>query len=243
VDHAHDSICLHKVAKRFRTSARGELTCVLGPSGCGKTTLLRLIAGLDHPTEGEVLLDGRPVTRPSADAALLTQEGDLLPWRRVVPNVALGLEIRGIDRRNRHARAMEALRCVGLGSDVAWSYPHELSGGMRRRVAMARALCAQPRTLLMDEPFSNLDEPTRYRLQAELMSVWHADRQTGLFVTHDVEEAVYLADQIVLMTFGRVVGALRVDVPRPRDRLADDFVRTLVHIRRLMAEHEAARRQ
>ena len=242
------------VGKRYATPARGEvwalrdfdllcpagqLTCVLGPSGCGKTTLLRLAAGLEFPTHGRIAIDGHPVTGPTAGVALVSQEGGLLPWRRVVDDVALGLEIRGVGRAARRAEARRAIRRVHLPPEVEASLPHELSGGMRQRVALARALCTGPRILLMDEPFASVDEPTRHRLQDELVRVWEADGQTVLFVTHSVEEAVYLADRLVVMTFSRPVADLPVTLPRPRDRLASDFVDTLLRVRQTFTTEAA----
>lgn len=241
------------VSKCFTTPARGdvwalrdtdlscpagELTCVLGPSGCGKTTLLRLAAGLETPTAGAVRVNGRNVSGPPESIGLVSQEGDLLPWRRVLSNVALGLELRHQGRRKRKQQAMATLRRMRLPDEIARSFPHELSGGMRRRVAMARALCPSPRVLLMDEPFSSVDEPTRHGLQAELVKLWLDDRQTVLYVTHSVEEAVFLADHVVVMTFGHIVDRIRVDLPRPRNRLDDSYVAALLKVRRAMAEHE-----
>ncbi len=244
-----------RVSKRYRTPARGEvwalrdldllcpagqLTCVLGPSGCGKTTLLRLAAGLEAPTAGRVRIDGQAVTAPPVGVALVSQEGALLPWRRVIDDVALGLEIRGVGRVERRARARQAIRRVHLPPEVEASLPHELSGGMRQRVALARALCTGPRILLMDEPFASVDEPTRHRLQDELVRLWQADGQTVLFVTHSIEEAVYLADRLVVMTFAKAVADLPVALPRPRDRLAPDFVETLLAVRRTFTERAVA---
>jgi NitT/TauT family transport system ATP-binding protein len=245
------TIRFEKVSRRFTTPARGdvwalreisfsccegELTCVLGPSGCGKTTVLRLAAGLDRPTSGRVLLDGRTVAGPPEGLGMVSQEGSLLPWRRVLGNVALGLEIRGVARRRRRERVREVLRRVHLPPSIERSYPHELSGGMRQRVALARALCPNPRILLMDEPFASVDEPTRHRLQAELLDLWLADRQTVLFVTHSIEEAAFLADRIIVMTFGRTVESIPVKIDRPRNRLSEPFVQTLLRIRRALAE-------
>ena len=240
------------VSKCFTTPARGdvwalreldlscvagELTCVLGPSGCGKTTLLRLVAGLDSPTSGHVLVDGRPVAGAPEGIGMVTQEGTLLPWRRVRGNVALGLEIRGVRRAGRRRRVRAVLERVHLPPDVERSYPHELSGGMRQRVALARALCPSPRILLMDEPFASVDEPTRHHLQDDLLRVWVADRQSILFVTHSIEEAVYLADRAVVMTFARAVADIAIDLPRPRDRLSDMFIRTLLAVRETFTQH------
>jgi len=248
-------IRFENVGKCFTTAARGEvwalrdlsltcpageLTCVVGPSGCGKTTLLRMAAGLETPTAGVVRVDGQSVAGPPADIGLVSQEGDLLPWRRVGRNVALGLEIRHIPRRVRKARVLKTLGRLGLPENVVRSFPHELSGGMRQRVALARALCPNPRVLLMDEPFSSVDEPTRNRLQGELLALWQADRQTVLYVTHSIEEAVFLADRVVVMTFGRVVQTIDVALRRPRDRLGEAFVKVLLTVRRALAEHATA---
>ncbi len=250
----HEVIRFENVSKCFRTPTRpevwavrefnltcleGELTCVLGPSGCGKTTLLRLAAGLETPATGRVCVNDATVTGPPGNIALVSQEGDLLPWRRVLGNVALGLEIRGMSRRERIEKAENAINRVRLPMEVALSFPHELSGGMRRRVALARAVCMSPRVLLMDEPFSSLDEPTRHRLQTELLELWIADRQTVLFVTHSLDEAVYLADRIVVMTSGRTVAEYRLDLDRPRDRLSGEFVEVLLKVRRVLADFES----
>lgn len=249
---AAETIRFEGVGKCYRTPGRGEvwalrdmdlecpageLTCVLGPSGCGKTTLLRLAAGLAPPTAGTVWMDGMPVAGPAPGIGLVSQEGALLPWRRVFGNVALGLEIGGIGRAERHRRVRDCLERVHLPQGVERSFPHELSGGMRQRVALARALCPEPRVLLMDEPFGSVDEPTRHRLQDDLVGVWAEEGLTVLFVTHSLEEAVYLADRVVVMTFSRTVADIRVELPRPRDRLADAFVETLISVREVLARH------
>lgn len=240
-------ILLDSVARCFPTAARGdvwavrdfhlvcgdgELTCLLGPSGCGKTTVLRLVAGLDRPTSGEVSIDGGPVLGPRRGVGFISQDNDLFPWRRVWENVALGLELCGLPRRERHRRALESLARMRLSAPLADSYPHELSGGMRQRVALARALCVQPQILLMDEPFARLDEPTRHQLQDELLEFWLADRRTLLFVTHSLEEAVFLADRIVVMAGGTIVDQILVTLPRPRDRLSGEFFEVLRRVRR-----------
>jgi len=228
------ALSFHDVGKRFSTAARpdlwavrnfslscrqGELTCIVGPSGCGKTTLLRIAAGLDNTSEGKVMLNALPVAGPSPDVGLVSQEGGLLPWLTVTRNVALGLSIRGTARAERHQRATEAIQRVHLPPDVAESFPHELSGGMRRRVALARVLCSGSPVLLMDEPFGGLDEQTRRRLQTQLVAVWIADRPTILFTTHSIEEAVMLADRIVVMGFASKETEIKIDMPHPRDRL------------------------
>jgi NitT/TauT family transport system ATP-binding protein len=251
MDAARDVIRLESVGRCFRTASRsevwalrnlnltcaeGELACVLGPSGCGKTTLLRLLAGLDRPTAGRVCVNGGEVTCPPKDIGFVSQEGDLLPWRRTLANVALGLEIRRMRPAERRQRAIAALARVHLPPDVAESYAHELSGGMRQRVALARALCVSPRILLMDEPFGRLDEPTRHQLQDDLADVWLSDRQTILFVTHSVEEAVFLADRVIVMDFGSVAAELRVTLPRPRDRFSVAFLDAMREVRSQLRE-------
>ena len=248
-----DIIRFEKTGKCYRTPQRGDvwavrdldlacrkgqLTCVLGPSGCGKTTLLRLAAGLEPATTGQVLVEGAAMSAPTGTMGLVSQEGDLLPWRRVGDNIALGLEIKGVDRTTRRTRAGAAIRRMRLPAETARSFPHELSGGMRQRVALARALCPNPPVLLMDEPFSRLDELTRYRLQEDLLDLWLADRQTVLFVTHSIEEAVFLADRVVVMTFGSIVADFPVDLPRPRDRLSPEFVDVFLRVRQALTEHE-----
>lgn len=245
-------VCFHDVNRIFVDDRRGSvaaltditlrcepgrLTCVLGPSGCGKTTLLRLAAGLDSPTTGGVTIAGRPTCppRPEMRLAMVSQEGDLLPWMNIQDNVALGLEIRGVGRKHRLARARRTLRRLRLPDDVDRALPHQLSGGMRQRVALARALCSQPEVLLMDEPFASLDEPTRYHLQDLLVDVWRSSRRTILFVTHSLEEAVYLADRIVILAGGRIRGDMPLDLPRPRDRMAKDFIGRMLEVRELFA--------
>ncbi|MFP4354152.1 MAG: ABC transporter ATP-binding protein [Phycisphaerae bacterium] len=228
---------VHALQEIDLTCQAGQLTCVLGPSGCGKTTLLRLAAGLDRPTTGRVQLAGADVDGPTGVAALVSQEGDLLPWRTVLANAELGLEIRGIGRADRRRRALRALRRVGLDAAVAKAPVHTLSGGMRRRVALARALAADAEILLMDEPFAGLDEPTRHRLQAELSQLWQDDRRTVLFVTHNIEEAVFLADRIVLISAGRCIDEYIPDLPRPRDRLSRALLDCLFDLRRRLRGH------
>lgn len=239
-------IQIESVGRRFQTPSRGEvwavrnlhlrcndgeLVCLLGPSGCGKTTALRLVAGLDRPTCGEVLVEGRAVVGPRKDIGFVSQDHDLLPWRRVWQNVALGLELRGCARRQRRTLAVESLVRTGLSAELAESYPHELSGGMRQRVALARALCVHPRILLMDEPFARLDEPTRHQLQNELLQYGLYDRRTLLFVTHSLEEAVFLADRIAVMGAGSIVDEFPVPLTRPRDRFSHEFLDVLRRVR------------
>jgi ABC-type nitrate/sulfonate/bicarbonate transport system ATPase subunit len=221
--------------RHFSLSCRqGELTCIVGPSGCGKTTLLRIAAGLDPPTEGAAELNAAPVTGPSPDVGLVSQEGGLLPWLTVARNVALGLKIRGTPRAERRQRAAEAIRRVHLPPGVAESFPHELSGGMRRRVALARVLCSASRILLMDEPFGGLDEQTRRRLQSQLVEVWTVDRPTILFTTHSIEEAVMLADRVVVMGFACKVEEVDIDLPHPRDPLSPASMEYQLRIRQAL---------
>ncbi|HNQ89351.1 MAG TPA: ABC transporter ATP-binding protein [Verrucomicrobiota bacterium] len=215
--------------------AEGELVCLLGPSGCGKTTLLRLVAGLEEPTGGEVRFEGGLSDGSNSNLGFISQEGDLLPWRTAIDNVALGLEIRGLPRRERHQRALAVIRRMRLPESVAGSYAHELSGGMRQRIALARAWCVHPALLLMDEPFGRLDEPTRHELQHELLDLWMANRGTILFVTHSLEEAVFLADRVVVMTFGAEVTTWRVPLAHPRDRYSPAFLDILRQVRRSLA--------
>lgn len=194
-----------------------EVVCVLGPSGCGKTTLLRIVAGLLPCSAGEVLIDGRPVTGPGQDRAMVFQHFALLPWADVVTNVAFGLDLRGVARTERERIAMELIRIVGL-SGFERHLPWQLSGGMQQRVGLARALAIDPRTLLMDEPFSAVDDQTRRELQEDLLRL-HAERtQAVLFVTHSMDEAVRLGDRVVLLTPrpGRIREVIDVPLPRPR---------------------------
>ncbi len=195
----------------------GEFVCLIGPSGCGKSTLLDLIAGLTKPNGGEVLMDGRPVTGPGPDRAVLFQEPSLFPWMSVVENVRFALELTDTPKRERDERAMAWLEKVHLAR-FALAQPHELSPGMRQRAALARALACQPEVLLADEPFGALDAQSREILQRELQSVWLETRNTFVFVTHNVREAVFLADRVVLMSArpGTFVAEHRISSPRPR---------------------------
>jgi NitT/TauT family transport system ATP-binding protein len=214
-----------------------EFICILGPSGCGKTTLLRIIAGLETPTSGTIRVDGQVLTGPSRRIGMIFQEYSLFPWRRILENVAFGPEVQGKDREERLAAARKYLELVGLGT-FGDRYPYELSGGMRQRVAVARALAIEPTALLMDEPFGALDAQTRNLMQLELQEIWQKTRKTILFVTHSVDEAVFLADWIVVLTErpGRVREIVPVrKCPRPRDRTCSDFVEIRRHVLELIA--------
>jgi NitT/TauT family transport system ATP-binding protein len=196
----------------------GEFVALLGPSGCGKSTLLRLLAGLDQPTGGRVLGDGADIVAPDPSRVLVFQDPTLFPWRTVRANVALGLEARGLLRKQGH-RVDDAIRLVGLDGFES-AYPHQLSGGMAQRVALARALVNDPRLLLLDEPLGKLDSLTRLSMQGELVSLWQRSGLTALLVTHDVEEALMLAQRVIV--FGprpaRIVAEIVVDRPYPRHR-------------------------
>jgi NitT/TauT family transport system ATP-binding protein len=196
---------------------RGEFVTIVGPSGCGKSTLLMLIAALLQPTRGHILLNGAPVGRPGSDRALVFQDFALLPWRTVQGNVELGLELKGMAAAERRDVARRFIAMVGLRA-FANSYPHQLSGGMRQRVGIARALCVEPEVLLMDEPFGALDAQVRQVMASELLRIWERDKKTILFVTHDIDEAIYLADRVIVMSAspGRIVREINVDLPRPR---------------------------
>jgi ABC-type nitrate/sulfonate/bicarbonate transport system ATPase subunit len=203
--------------------ADGEFVTLIGPSGCGKSTLLFMVAGFEPPSEGTLTLDGRPITGPGPDRGVVFQEYALFPWLTVLENVGYGLREQG-HGAGRSALARRYVELVGL-QGFEGRHPHELSGGMRQRVALARVLAINPRILLMDEPFAALDEQTRFSLQAELLDVWEAERKTVLFVTHSIEEAVFLSDRVIVMTArpGRIRSAIAVDLARPRDRTSDEF--------------------
>jgi ABC-type nitrate/sulfonate/bicarbonate transport system ATPase subunit len=233
-------ILVRGVAKRFpdRRSGRtvraledldlvvnaGEFVSVVGPSGCGKSTLLGLIAGFDTPTAGEIEVAGRPVLKPGPDRVMVFQDYALFPWLNTVENVEFVLRMQGYDRAKRRKTALEYLNLVRL-QHVATRPIYKLSGGMRQRVALARALALKPRVLLMDEPFAALDAQQRGLMQRELSRIWAETGQTILFVTHNLDEALYLSDRVVLMTIdpGQIVLDQRMDVPRPRDVTGERF--------------------
>ena len=213
----------------------GEFVCIVGPSGCGKTTLFRILAGLEPATAGEVLLDGNRVTEPTPDMGIVFQEYHLFPWQTVRENVTFGLEKADVPADERERRVDHLIDLVDLDG-FADSYPKSLSGGMKQRVALARALAIDPALLLMDEPFGAVDAQTREMLQEELLDIWEATGKTVLFVTHDVEEAVKLADRIVVM--GKNPGSVRqildVDLDRPRSRTDASFGRYYERVRELI---------
>jgi len=212
----------------------GEALAIVGPSGCGKTTLLRVIAGLEKPDKGEVLIDGHPVQGVGKERAIIFQEPRLLPWLSVLGNVSFGLQVRGTPRDRAEARARHYIRLVGL-ADFGNAYPRQLSGGMAQRVGIARALTVQPEILLLDEPLGALDAMTKLTMQEELSRIWREEKVTMILVTHDLEEAIYLADRVLVLPKekGKAPRLIDVDLPRPRDRSDRSFVEMR---RRLMAE-------
>jgi NitT/TauT family transport system ATP-binding protein len=226
------AIELRGVSKRFRTPtdsiftaltdvdltvAPGQFCAVVGPSGCGKSTTLTLVSGLEVASDGEVLVQGAPVTAIGDDIGFVFQSDALLPWKTVLENVAIGPRFRGVARGEAHDRARDWLRRVGL-SQFEDRHPHQLSGGMRKRVALAQSLINEPAILLMDEPFSALDVQTRSIMSNELLGLWEQSRPSVVFVTHDLEEAIALADRVVVMTAGpgTVKDVYDIDLPRPR---------------------------
>lgn len=216
------------------TIEAGEFVCLLGPSGCGKTTLLNIIAGFVFPTHGQVLFNETLVTAPGPDRGVVFQDPTLFPWLTAAQNIAFGLINIGVDKTQRDARVADCLRLVGM-EDKARSYPHELSGGMRQRIALARVLALEPQALLMDEPFSALDAISRERLQDELLDIWALRRIPVVFVTHNADEAVYLADRIVVMGPAphSLCHIVPNQLPRPRRRSS----RSLADMAAIVREH------
>ncbi|NJO24290.1 MAG: ABC transporter ATP-binding protein [Sphingomonadales bacterium] len=253
-------IAIERLSKSFETARRashlaiadisldvaeGEFVSILGPSGCGKSTLLYIVGGFVQPTEGTVTVDGKPVTGPGPDRGPVFQEFALFPWKTVLGNVMYGPLERGMAKSKAEERARALIALVHLTGYENF-YPKELSGGMKQRVAIARTLAYGPSILLMDEPFGALDAHTRTGLQNELLEIWERDRKTVLFVTHSVEEAIFLSDRVVVLTRspGRIKETVRIDLPRPRRRaelLMDQRYQTLVvDIERLMDTPEQA---
>jgi ABC-type nitrate/sulfonate/bicarbonate transport system ATPase subunit len=197
--------------------ADNDFVTIIGPSGCGKSTLLRLVAGLDQPTTGRILLNGKPVSAPGPDRGMVFQSYTLFPWLSVADNIAFGLREKGVPARERAKIVDEWLANVGL-ADFAQHYPKQLSGGMQQRTAIARALANDPAILLLDEPFGALDNQTRALMQELLLGIWERERKTVLFVTHDIEEAIFLASRVLVMTArpGRIKADVMIDLPHPR---------------------------
>ncbi|KQW96377.1 sulfonate ABC transporter ATP-binding protein [Massilia sp. Root418] len=233
-----DHIVISKVSKVFQTAERdvvalkdidlaippGQFVCLLGPSGCGKSTLLNAVAGFAPPSSGRIVAGGKPVTGPGPERGMVFQEYALFPWMTVADNIAFGLQIKGLDKAAIEATVARLLAMLSL-SDFRNRFPKDLSGGMRQRVAIARVLALDSPIMLMDEPFGALDALTRRNLQDELLRIWSELKKTILFVTHSIEEAIYLADRIVVMTYrpGTVKRDLLVDLPRGRDPAAAGF--------------------
>lgn len=197
---------------------RGEFISVVGPSGCGKTTFLRIVAGLEHATSGDVTLDGRVVREPGTDRGFVFQNDSLLPWRTVFDNAIIGREVAGAVGAADRKRTVELLKLVGLEGFEKY-HPRQLSGGMRQRVNLARALAIDPEILLMDEPFASLDAQTREIMQTELLRIWQRGQKTVLFVTHQIDEAVFLSDRVLVFARrpGRLQAEVKIPLPRPRD--------------------------
>ncbi len=197
--------------------SQGEFVCIVGPSGCGKSTLLRIIAGLIPRTSGEVSFEHVNESRPYT--AMVFQTQGLFPWMNVLDNAAIGLEMQGVSKKERYQTTISFLEKIGLKKFIN-TYPHTLSGGMRQRVAISRAFLANPEILLMDEPFGMLDAQTRVVMQEELLAIWHEHKNTVVYITHDIEEAIFLGDRILVMSGrpGRLLSNLKVDFPRPRER-------------------------
>jgi NitT/TauT family transport system ATP-binding protein len=214
-----------------------EFVSFLGPSGCGKTTLLRILDGLVTPTSGQVVIDGKLVKKPARERAMVFQEFNLLPWRTTMRNVELGLELQGVGKAERLKIARENLRKVGLGGFEGY-FPHQLSGGMKQRVGIARALSVSPNLLLMDEPFGALDPQIRELMQIEMLKLLEAEARTVVFVTHSVDEAIFLSDRIVIFSArpGRILAVIDVELPKPRwqdeeqIKVSPEFVRYRSHI-------------
>jgi len=204
----------------------GEFVVIIGPSGCGKSTLLSMLAGLEMPTSGQLLHNGQPITEPHPDRSLIFQQPSLLPWLSLIDNVAFGLTLQGLNKKDRYRRTEQFLTQVGLRS-FAHKYPHQLSGGMQQRACIARALCLGADIILMDEPFAALDVQTRYNMQKFLLDIWEGSGKTVVFVTHHIDEAVYLADRVIILTArpGRILQTVTIDMPRPRDVISAEFDR------------------
>jgi NitT/TauT family transport system ATP-binding protein len=202
----------------------GEFVVIIGPSGCGKSTMLLMASGLEEPTSGTITHNGRPIVGTDVHRSLIFQQPSLLPWLSARDNVAFGLMLKGVNRAERNQRADQFLRQVGL-REFAHKHPHELSGGMQQRVAIARALCTGADILLMDEPFAALDVQTRFQMQKFLLDIWQGSGKTVMFVTHHIDEAIFLADRVLVLTArpGRLLSSVDIDLPRPRDVASKEF--------------------
>ncbi|MCS7097929.1 MAG: ABC transporter ATP-binding protein [Candidatus Methanomethyliaceae archaeon] len=236
---AEDEIIIDSISKSFKQGSqtlevikevsfnvsRGEFICIVGPSGCGKTTLLKMICGLEPPTLGRILIRGNPPNPKVHKFGVIFQEDSLMPWRNVMNNIKFGLEIRGMDEIKAKQIAEKYIEIVGLKGFENY-YPHQLSGGMKKRVAIARALAIDPDLILMDEPFADLDAQTRSFMQKELFRIWSGLNKTIIFITHNVEEAVFLAQRVIIMTRrpSRVKAIIKIDLPHPRNRLSPPFI-------------------
>jgi nitrate ABC transporter ATP-binding subunit len=247
-----ETLTIHGVTKRFAVGddevealapvdlaiPKGEFVCMIGASGCGKSTLLRIIAGFEEPTTGEVAIDGKPVTGPGSDRGMVFQDYALFPWMTVRQNVSFGQRQRHLPREEIDKTTDEFVRMVGL-ERFADRYPNQLSGGMKQRVAIARVLANNANILLMDEPFGALDALTREQLQNELLQIWKRTGVTTIFVTHSVEEAVLLADRVLVMSAGpgRIDSDFRIDLPRPRDVSSPEFNALRRDVARRLTSH------
>ncbi len=233
----HAKLELKKLCKKYDNSEKstlneidltveaGEFVCLVGASGCGKSTLLNLVAGLEKPTGGQILLDGKEITGPGADRTVMFQEHGLYPWLNVIDNVKFGMKLAGVPKEEQEEKARHYLEMVHLLEYKDYSI-HQISGGMRQRTALARALTMDSEILLMDEPFSALDKQTSNRLREELQRIWQETKKTILFITHSVEESVYLADRVVVLSpvTGTVCSIVRIDLERPRHVYSPEFV-------------------
>jgi NitT/TauT family transport system ATP-binding protein len=243
-------LAVHALSKRFAALealrdinvdiGRGDFVSVVGPSGCGKTTFLRIVAGLEPATAGQVLLDGRAVAGPGIDRGFVFQTDNLLPWRTVLANALIGPEVAGRLGAVERKRTLDLLKLVGLEGFESY-HPRQLSGGMRQRVNLARALAIDPEILLMDEPFSSLDAQTREIMQTELLRIWEQGRKTVLFVTHQIDEAVFLSDRVLVFARrpGRLQESVEIKLPRPRAlaiKRTPEFVGYVDHIWRLIED-------
>lgn len=225
-------VALHNITFECRD---GEFLCIVGPTGCGKTTLLRLIAGLEHTDAGEIAIDNKKVEGINLNTTLVFQQYSLFPWRNVRDNIAFSLEMKSIPKKARYEAAQKFVNLVRL-TGFEKAYPYELSGGMQQRVAIARALAYNPKLLLLDEPFGALDERTRHQLQEELLMIWQQEKKTILFVTHNIDEAIFLADRILIMRDrpGSIEKELKIALPRPRNRRSEKFIEFHIKIREIL---------